>query len=105
VQRLGDWTAAGNGGGGWLVAVDLLVIRGILIFVNGRQVLVVIFFHLENDTVLHSILRFLVCTILCTKMWDFFHTSPTQHPTIPHTKILAEVLGYLHLHTVGFNTK
>ncbi len=26
------------------------------------------------------------CTVLCTKMWDFFHTSPTQHPTIPHKK-------------------
>jgi hypothetical protein len=43
-------------------------------------------------------------TILRLKMRGFFHISLTQHPAIPHKKTLAEV-GYLHLHTVGFNTK
>jgi hypothetical protein len=37
-------------------------------------------------------------SFLRTKMWDFFHTGPTQHPTIPPKYALREV-GYLHLHT------
>jgi hypothetical protein len=50
---VGDWTAAGNGRGGWLVAVDLLVFIRILIFLMadvGDD-----FFPPENDTVLHPI--------------------------------------------------
>jgi hypothetical protein len=64
-------------------------------FLNGRQMLVVFFFHPENDTVLHPIVGFLVPSY-ALKCWIFFTPAPPSIPQFHTKKIFAEV-GYLHL--------